>query len=68
MYSYARFCGVNEQLNIGFAGFVLGNMRQDDLHVISRDIVVSALALLLQDAEVNVRVRTAEALSLLHHV
>lgn len=51
-----------------FLGFILGNMRQEDLHIISRDIVCGALALLLQDPEVDVRVRTAEAMSLLHHV
>ena len=48
-----------------FAGFLLGNMTSDQLHVVSIDHILTTLVQLLKDHDVNVRRNTAEALGLL---
>ncbi|XP_064611998.1 maestro heat-like repeat-containing protein family member 1 [Liolophura sinensis] len=49
-----------------FAGFLLGNLPKDKHSNISKEHVCAALILLLKDQSANVRVKAAEAISLLH--
>ncbi|XP_072110546.1 maestro heat-like repeat-containing protein family member 1 [Mobula birostris] len=51
-----------------FTGFLLGNMSQAELQSVSLEHVCGAIVMLLQDGEPSVRIKAAEALSLLHEL
>ncbi|GCC19613.1 hypothetical protein chiPu_0018423, partial [Chiloscyllium punctatum] len=51
-----------------FTGFLLGNLSQDELRSISLEHVCTAIILLLRDGVPSVRIKAAEALSLLHEL
>ncbi|XP_077869460.1 maestro heat-like repeat-containing protein family member 1 [Saccoglossus kowalevskii] len=48
------------------SGFLLGNLRQDQRNLISKEHVCGALILLLKDQSAEVRIKAAEAMSLLY--
>uniref|UniRef100_A0A4W3GPK1 Maestro/Maestro-like HEAT-repeats domain-containing protein n=1 Tax=Callorhinchus milii TaxID=7868 RepID=A0A4W3GPK1_CALMI len=49
-----------------FAGFLLGNLTPSQLQTVSLEHVCAAILMLLQDGSPEVRMKAAEALSLLH--
>ncbi|XP_048473537.1 maestro heat-like repeat-containing protein family member 1 [Rhincodon typus] len=51
-----------------FTGFLLGNLSQEELQSISLEHVCTAIILLLRDGVPSVRIKAAEALSLLHEL
>ncbi|XP_062900740.1 maestro heat-like repeat-containing protein family member 1 isoform X1 [Mobula hypostoma] len=51
-----------------FTGFLLGNMLKTELQSVSLEHVCGAIVMLLQDGEPSVRIKAAEALSLLHEL
>ncbi|XP_043547011.1 maestro heat-like repeat-containing protein family member 1 [Chiloscyllium plagiosum] len=51
-----------------FTGFLLGSLSQDELQSISLEHVCTAIILLLRDGVPSVRIKAAEALSLLHEL
>ncbi|XP_078392239.1 maestro heat-like repeat-containing protein family member 1 [Cetorhinus maximus] len=51
-----------------FTGFLLGNLSQDEVQSVSLEHVCGAIILLLRDAVPSVRIKAAEALSLLHEL
>nr|XP_042909202.1 maestro heat-like repeat-containing protein family member 1 [Parasteatoda tepidariorum] len=50
-----------------FLGYILGNLPPEKHNLIPKERVCSALLVLLKDQSPDVRIRVAEALSLLHH-
>ncbi|XP_069771217.1 maestro heat-like repeat-containing protein family member 1 isoform X2 [Narcine bancroftii] len=51
-----------------FTGFLLGNLSQIELQSVSLEHVCGAIVMLLRDAVPGVRIKAAEALSLLHEL
>ncbi|XP_067825066.1 maestro heat-like repeat-containing protein family member 1 [Heptranchias perlo] len=54
--------------SVMFAGFLLGNLSQTEIQSVSLEHVCGAILMLLRDVVPSVRIKAAEALSLLHEL